>query len=373
MIIKGKSLKQITSLNLSGKDLKDIPIEVFECTNLRKLNLSNNNINRIPLNIKDLHKLEVLNLAGNKLDQLHSGLFQLVKLKRLVLANNSIKSLPNQIENLIRLEVLMVQNNKLISINPNHLTHQIRKLNFANNNISEISWINNLPNLKQVWFGGNPFYQSDFNLILSNIDTCSYKLYYKTRETFNFKDNSIHESEEIEKMKWTIKPHSVKVTKEKPPVVCISYTWDDEPHKEWVLNLANKLIDSGIETLLDRYHLRLGSDKNKFMEDMIAKSDRVLVILTPNYKNKADNRIDGAGYEYSLITSEIFNRQESSKFIPILRKGSIKDSSPITLASKIAIFMREDDNFEEQLEELCREIHNEPKIKPPKVGPKPKY
>lgn len=161
MIIKGKSLKQITSLNLSGKDLKDIPIEVFECTNLRKLNLSNNNINRIPLNIKDLHKLEVLNLAGNKLDQLHSGLFQLVKLKRLVLANNSIKSLPNQIENLIRLEVLMVQNNKLISINPNHLTHQIRKLNFANNNISEISWINNLPNLKQVWFGGNPFYQSE--------------------------------------------------------------------------------------------------------------------------------------------------------------------------------------------------------------------
>lgn len=374
MIIKGKSLTQITSINLSGRNLKDIPEEVFGCINLRKLNLSNNSISCIPLKIRNLRKLEVLNLTGNKLAQLHGGLFQLIKLKRLVLANNNIKSLPNQIEKLTKLEALMVQNNKLISINSDHLTQQIRKLNISNNNITDISWIKKIPNLKQMWIGGNPFNKSDLNLLLINKETYSYKLYYKTKETFDSENNnSIHAVEDIEKMEPTIEPHPVKETEEKAPIVCISYTWDDEPHKKWVLDLANKLRDNGIETLLDRYYLRPGSDKIKFMENMIAKSERALVILTPNYKNKADNRIDGAGYEYSLIASEVFKNQESSKFIPILRKGSIEESSPLTLESKIAIPMREEDNFEEQLEELCREIHNEQRIKPRKVGPKPKY
>ncbi len=376
MIIEGKSLTQITSLNLSGKDLKEIPKEVFMCTNLRKLNLSSNSISRIPLDIQNLRKLEVLNLTDNKLNQLHGGLFRLIRLKRLVLANNTIKSIPKQIEKLTKLEVLMIQNNKITGINPDHLSQNMRKLNISNNGITDISWIKDFSNLKQVWIGGNPISKTDLDALLTGKESKSFKLYYKTKENFNKVNNTpVSEPEPVEKIKMenTVEPHPVKETEEKAPVVCISYTWDDELHKEWVLNLANKLRDNGIETLLDRYHLRPGSDKNKFMEDMIAKSDRALVILTPNYKNKADNRIGGAGYEYSLITSEVFKKQESSKFIPVLRKGSIEESSPRTLESKIAIFMREEDNFEEQLEELCREIHNEPKIKIPKVGPKPKY
>lgn len=373
MFTRGKPLTQITSLNLSRKDLKDIPNEIFECTNLRKLNLSNNSISRIPLEISSLRKLEVLNLTGNKLTQLHGGLFRLIKLKRLILANNNIKSIPKQMEKLIKLEVLMIQNNKINNITPDHLSQKIRKLNISNNNITDISWIKNFTNLKQIWIGGNQISKTDLNVLLTNKETYPYKIYHKTKEDFKRNNDDTDTPAFDEYMENTVEPHPVKETEKKVPIACISYTWDDEPHKKWVLNLANKLRDNGIETLLDRYHLRLGSDKNKFMEDMIAKSDRVLVILTPNYKNKADNRIGGAGYEYSLITSEVFKKQENSKFIPILRKGTIEESSPRTLESKIAIFMREGDNFDEQLEELCREIHNEPKIKPPKVGPKPKY
>ncbi len=46
------------------------------------------------------------------------------------------------------------------------------------------------------------------------------------------------------------------VETENKPVIFISYSWDSEEHKEWVLNLANKLCDDGIDVILDRYHLR---------------------------------------------------------------------------------------------------------------------
>ena len=40
--IKGKTIKQVRKLNLSGKNLKFIPDNVFQYTNLEKLDLSKN-------------------------------------------------------------------------------------------------------------------------------------------------------------------------------------------------------------------------------------------------------------------------------------------------------------------------------------------
>lgn len=42
--IKGKTIKQVRKLNLSGKNLKFIPDNVFQYTNLEKLDLSKNRI-----------------------------------------------------------------------------------------------------------------------------------------------------------------------------------------------------------------------------------------------------------------------------------------------------------------------------------------
>lgn len=65
--LRDKNLSQITSLNLSGQNLKKWPSEIFKCRNLRKLNLSNNQIDYIPKDITDLSKLRVLNLSDNNL------------------------------------------------------------------------------------------------------------------------------------------------------------------------------------------------------------------------------------------------------------------------------------------------------------------
>lgn len=59
-IVKGKTPKQVNKLNLTGKNLTEIPSFVFEYTNLTKLVLSRNAIRRIPKEIASLRKLEVL-------------------------------------------------------------------------------------------------------------------------------------------------------------------------------------------------------------------------------------------------------------------------------------------------------------------------
>ena len=160
---------------------------------------------------------------------------------------------------------------------------------------------------------------------------------------------------------------------DKTSKVFISYSWDNEPHKNWVLNLANKLTENGIYTFFDRYDLRAGKDMNHFMENSVQESDKVLLIMTPNYKMKAEKREGGVGYEISMITSEIFRNQQSDKFIPIVRLGKRDNCTPIFVKSKIDIDMSDDKKFEERFEELLRIIYNEPKIKRPILGGKPNF
>jgi hypothetical protein len=37
-----------------------------------------------------------------------------------------------------------------------------------------------------------------------------------------------------------------------PPRVFISYSWENEAHKEWVMALATRLYTDGIDVTLDR-------------------------------------------------------------------------------------------------------------------------
>ena len=53
------------------------------------------------------------------------------------------------------------------------------------------------------------------------------------------------------------------------PTVFISYSWTSPQHAEWVLNLANDLINSGINVKLDQWDLKEGHDKFHFMEQMV--------------------------------------------------------------------------------------------------------
>jgi hypothetical protein len=117
----------------------------------------------------------------------------------------------------------------------------------------------------------------------------------------------------------------------------ISYSWDSTNHKNWVKNLAATLKEDGIEIVLDQWNLVPGDQIPYFMEKSISNNDFVLIICTPEYKRKSDNRVGGVGYEGNIITSELFKKQKQRKFIPILREGTWSNSLPIWLQGRLGI------------------------------------
>jgi hypothetical protein len=160
-----------------------------------------------------------------------------------------------------------------------------------------------------------------------------------------------------------------------PQRVFISYSWDNEPHKDWVREFADVVASNGIDIILDQYDLRIGEDRFQFMETSVREADAVLCVCTPHYVAKANSRSSGVGIETSLITPQFYQRVASSKqFIPIIRSSvSGQANTPDYLASLLFIDFQNDHEFAEQLENLMRHLHRQPKFKKPIVGPKPNF
>lgn len=188
------------------------------------------------------------------------------------------------------------------------------------------------------------------------------------------KDKVLEIENIIEDRKPISKPEPELISDSRRPIVFISYSWDNEQHKKWVLDLADKLCADGIDVILDRYYLKPGANLPHFVEDNLNKADRVIIIFTPNYKLKADKRAGGVGYEYSIMNVELYKNQTSNeKIIPILREGSAEQSIPTFMQQFIHIDTRNDENFLNSYNDLIREIYNEPEIKKPIIGTKPLF
>ena len=157
---------------------------------------------------------------------------------------------------------------------------------------------------------------------------------------------------------------------QQPPKIFISYSHDDPSHKSWVKELATYLRDNGIDAILDQWDLALGSDLAKFMEHGLSKSERVLIVSTDNYIEKADSGKGGVGYEKMIATAELLTEQDTTKFIPIVRNVTGKNKLPVFLGSRLYIDLSENNDSQEQRNELLREIHKARESKPP-IGVNP--
>jgi hypothetical protein len=157
--------------------------------------------------------------------------------------------------------------------------------------------------------------------------------------------------------------------------VFISYSWDNQEHKDWVLKLANYLINkAGCNVLLDQFDLAAGKELTHFMENGLEKADKVIIVLTEEYKKKADSRIGGTGFEYSLISQGLYDLQANNdKFIPVLRQGTKATSAPVYIATKVYHSMKENSKFENDAFDLSRLIYNKPEVVRPELGAIPDF
>ncbi len=152
------------------------------------------------------------------------------------------------------------------------------------------------------------------------------------------------------------------------PKVFISYSWEDDKHKKWVKSFANQLLNNGFDATLDQYDLSLGDRLPQFMEKAVTESDYVLIICTPTYKSKSDNRTGGVGYEGHIITGELLSKGNERKFIPIIRKGDVSSSLPIFLSGKLAIDLKEDSRYDTNFMELITSMSGQRRKPPVKIA-----
>jgi hypothetical protein len=144
----------------------------------------------------------------------------------------------------------------------------------------------------------------------------------------------------------------------------VSYSWDDDQHKEWVSELATDLREDGVETILDQWHTAPGDQLPEFMEREIRENDYVLIICTPNYRLKSDARKGGVGYEGDIMTAEVHSQRNHRKFIPILAQGTWEDAAPSWLKGKYYVDLRSPNSCKENYPDLINTLLGERQIAP---------
>ncbi|MCY2990875.1 MAG: TIR domain-containing protein [Planctomycetota bacterium] len=194
--------------------------------------------------------------------------------------------------------------------------------------------------------------------------------------TCNSGDSAELPSESPDSSNKAARPGSGPASKPPSPVrAFISYSWDSETHKAWARRFADQLVTNGVEIIVDQYDLTLGADRFQFMESSVREADVVLCVCTPNYVDKANRRVHGVGVETAIMTPQFFDRIKREKqFIPVIRESTPdKALTPDYMSALVFVDFRDDDQFENRMEELLRHLHNQPKRRKPPRGPIPAF
>jgi len=162
-----------------------------------------------------------------------------------------------------------------------------------------------------------------------------------------------------------------------PPKAFISYSWTSPSHQALVKHWADQLLSDGVDVVLDIYDLKEGNDKYAFMERMVTDEaiTHVLVVSDRMYSEKADDRKAGVGTESQIISREVYEKVEQSKFIPIVCEVDDKGNPflPTFLKSRIWIDFTTPEAANENWEQLIRVLYGKPLHQKPQVGKAPVY
>jgi Leucine-rich repeat (LRR) protein len=106
-------VKENKILDLSNQNLKSLPSDIFNKTNVEELNISKNQLTgSIPAEIRHLSELKILNASNNLMTGVPAEIGQLEKLEILNLSNNKLTRLPYELGNLINLKILDLSGNE---------------------------------------------------------------------------------------------------------------------------------------------------------------------------------------------------------------------------------------------------------------------
>jgi internalin A len=151
-LIERAKAENWTELDLSRKELTEIPPEIFQLSQLTKLDLCFNQITKIPDEIAALSHLQTLDLHYNQITEIPDAIAALSNLQELDLENNQITEIPDAIAALSNLQKLNLENNQITKI-PDAIAalSNLQQLYLYKNQITEIpDVISALYNLQEL-------------------------------------------------------------------------------------------------------------------------------------------------------------------------------------------------------------------------------
>jgi len=161
------------------------------------------------------------------------------------------------------------------------------------------------------------------------------------------------------------------------PKVFISYSWSSEEHQSRIKSWAEQLIADGVNVILDIFDLKEGHDKYAFMELMVTDPSvtHVLVFSDKQYSEKANARRAGVGTESQIISKNVYEKVDQSKFIPIVCELSDDGKAylPTFLQSRIWIDFSSPESANKNWEQLIRLLYGKPQHEKPQLGKPPRY
>jgi internalin A len=157
-VIKEAAENEYPTLDLSGKQLTELPPEIGQLTGLIELNLSYNQLTELPPEMGQLTSLRMLYISGNPLKDLPSEIWRLTSLEVLDLMNVQLTKLPPEIRQLANLTRLDLERNQLTELPPE--IGQLANLSWLDLNGNQLTElppeIGKLTNLETLYLLNNP-------------------------------------------------------------------------------------------------------------------------------------------------------------------------------------------------------------------------
>jgi len=149
--------------------------------------------------------------------------------------------------------------------------------------------------------------------------------------------------------------------------IIVTYCWDNETHKQKVLDFVHHLrkeegFNSTFDRLLNQEETAL--DFNKMMHLAMTDYRKVIIVLSKGYKEKAEKFTGGVGDEFQLIIKDI--ETSHKKYILISFEGISDNITPLAFKGRHTIDLSNDD--EAAWNELRSKLRDEPIIDKPPVA-----
>lgn len=147
------------------------------------------------------------------------------------------------------------------------------------------------------------------------------------------------------------------------PECFISYAWGNKEQERWVEhNLAVDLQTAGVNVVLDRWeNSQVGANVARFI-DRIEKCDRVIVVGTPMYRRKYENKDETTGHvvaaEVDLISGRMLGTEHQKRTVlPLLLAGEGRTSLPPLLRHRVHADFRNERQYFVTVFDLIRDLY----------------